>query len=420
MAEKFDYFEASKANVHFFLMKTIAALKQEIGDSNYSYTSTLWLGLDDLHLFAEEAKAQPVKIGLPIADLNHIEHENYSGRVDINEKFREGFWKFKSGKDNVYVGNIGHLEVQYGDTYFTNISILVSKNAKDAKAFLEAYHQANWKRNRKTPCILSYSGERIKDFRRMSWDQIYLPNDMTSQIRTEIETFFTSKVEYEKHNLDHKRGMILVGRPGNGKTAICRAVATTATVPVVYCSLDADDMFKILEQLERTIRANAPCITMIEDADTLGGNPSLRSALLNMLDGLFTASGVFTIASSNAPEKLDEAFTGRPSRFDSFYLISNPKQPERLKILMSRLSDRGKQLGRTEIASLVKNMNGLSAASVQEIANCALLDSLKTKKLLSMDMLQVALEKVKKHIKMAEDGLEGLTRGSIGFSPQDD
>jgi SpoVK/Ycf46/Vps4 family AAA+-type ATPase len=208
---------------------------------------------------------------------------------------------------------------------------------------------------------------------------------------------------------------MLAGKPGNGKTAICRAIATTCSMPVVYCALDDSDTFRILSRVDKTIRANSPCVVIFEDADSLASNPQARSTVLNLLDGLLSVPGVFTVASTNMPDKLDEAFTGRPSRFDSFHVISDPPAAERAKIFDAKLGAICASLPRTEIDDLIRKMEGLSAACVQEIAVCALLESFKTDKQVDIAMLQDAFAKVKKHMKTSDQGMSKLFRGSIGF-----
>lgn len=414
----FDYFGAAADGVHVFVTTAIEAVRDKIPEK-YTYVAGLSQGLAYLEKYAIEHKAELFPMKMPIPRMTYMDHETEPGKIKIREKWKEGVWKFKHNGRFIYAANLLQFHIEYDELYCSNLSFLIGHDKDDVESFLREYHEARWKRNRKMPCVLTYHGERIEDFRKMSWDDIFLADNITSQIRDEMDTFFKSQKDYKEHNLDWKRGILLAGRPGNGKTAICRAIATNSTVPVIYCALDSDDMFRILDRVDRTVRANAPCIVIFEDADTLGSKDHLRSALLNMLDGLFTASGVFTVASTNAPEKLDEAFTGRPSRFDSFYIIGDPAPMERIKILQARLGDKSKRLNQAQLLTLVKDMGGMSAACVQEVAVCALLQSLKAAKPLNLDMLKEAVDKIKKHLRASGEGVAKITRGSIGFAPAD-
>ncbi len=413
VSNQFPYFEHANQSFHVFLYKVMEYVKNHVKENKY--VTILDLGLTHIDPYAEESKAK-LWPSLPPFLLAYTADNTNQGKINIKRKWREGIWTFDNLKSKVHVGNLAYVRMEYDEMYCVNATFIVAESQEAVSEFLESYHRAHWNRNRHGACVLSYSGEKMEEFRKMKWEDIYLPNNMLNEIRSEIDIFFKSEKAYKEHSLDWKRGLMLAGRPGNGKTAICRAIATNSKVPVIYCALDSDDMFRILHRVEKTIKANSPCIVIFEDADTLGSNEALRSAMLNLLDGLFTSNGVLTIASTNAPEKLDEAFTGRPSRFDSFYIIGDPEGKERLQILLRRLGDNGKKLPTKQLKEVCKQMGGLSAACVQEIAVCALLASLKAGKPVSIPMLKAGLEKMKKHMRASEEGIDKTARGSIGFA----
>jgi len=62
-------------------------------------------------------------------------------------------------------------------------------------------------------------------------------------------------------------------------------------------------------------RAEAPCVLILEDLDSLIDDAN-RSFFLNQLDGLENNDGLLVIGSTNHYERLDPAITKRPSRFD--------------------------------------------------------------------------------------------------------
>ena len=59
---------------------------------------------------------------------------------------------------------------------------------------------------------------------------------------------------------------------------------------------------------------------------------SLRSQFLNELDGFASNAGILVVASSNHPERIDEALLKRPSRFDRVYHIGLPGRDERAEL----------------------------------------------------------------------------------------
>jgi AAA+ superfamily predicted ATPase len=417
LMEKFDYYPDVQAGLHTFIHKAIEHIKDD--EPTAKYSTVMNYGLHQLDIFAAEQKAEIFKFPAPFL-MAYTDHETDPSKIKVKQRWIEGVWCFKVGTSKVFAANLAYMQMDYDEIYCSNCSFIIAPSKAESDAFLISYHKSRWSRNRQNGCVLNYTGERMDEFRKMQWDDIFLPNNTCEQIRNEIDTFFKSEKDYKEHGLDWKRGIILAGKPGNGKTSLARAIATNSTVPVIYCALDSDDMFRVLDRVQRTIKGNAPCIVIFEDADSLASNPALRSAMLNMLDGLFTASGVLTIASTNSPEKLDEAFTGRPSRFDSYYVIGDPPLLERKGILLRRLGKKGKKLPLAGLKELCKQMAGLSAACVQEIAVCALLESLRSDKPISMPMLYSGLEKMRKHMKVSTDGLDKFTRGSLGFAPISD
>ena len=55
----------------------------------------------------------------------------------------------------------------------------------------------------------------------------------------------------------------------------------------------------------------------------------VKSFFLNELDGLVQNQGVLTIATTNHPERIDDAILNRPSRFDVKYDFTLPSEPLR-------------------------------------------------------------------------------------------
>jgi hypothetical protein len=177
-------------------------------------------------------------------------------------------------------------------------------------------------------------------------------SDLAMQAIQEAKRWKESEMWYKEHSLPWRRGWLLYGRPGTGKTALARALAESLDLPVFIYDLAslANDEFQFAW---REMLSTVPCIALIEDIDatfefrkTLVGDLTF-DCLLNCLDGIERADGLFTIITTNDPGKLDHALgiadeTGRstrPGRVDRAILMACPDVNGRLKIAKRILAE---------------------------------------------------------------------------------
>lgn len=167
--------------------------------------------------------------------------------------------------------------------------------------------------------------------RGVTFDNLVLQGSLKQDIRDDLKQFFEARSTYEEYGIPWKRGILLVGPPGNGKTHAVKAIINAMDQPCLYVKSFRTD-YRTDEENIRAVferaRKSAPCILVLEDLDSLL-NAQNRSFFLNELDGFAANIGIVTLATTNHPERLDPAIVDRPSRFDRKYPFELPEQPER-------------------------------------------------------------------------------------------
>jgi hypothetical protein len=157
-------------------------------------------------------------------------------------------------------------------------------------------------------------------------EDLILPPQLTESLQSDVAHFLASRELYEKAGAAWKRGMLLMGPPGNGKTHAIKGLIKRAKLPCLYVKSFSGrhvDPAGSIPQVFARARELAPCVVVLEDLDALVDDEN-RSFLLNELDGFAVNDGLLTIASTNHPERLDPSLIHRPSRFDRKYRFELP------------------------------------------------------------------------------------------------
>ncbi|KAH8110598.1 P-loop containing nucleoside triphosphate hydrolase protein [Phellopilus nigrolimitatus] len=163
--------------------------------------------------------------------------------------------------------------------------------------------------------------------RSASWDDMVLEKEFLEGLRRDTRTFFENSKIYHELGVVWKRGLLLLGPPGNGKTETIKVLLKESGQAALYVksfSTPAGPEAGV-RSIFNHARENAPCILVIEDLDSLV-TPNVRSFFLNELDGLGQNEGILTIATTNHPERIDDAILNRPSRFDVKYDFALPTE----------------------------------------------------------------------------------------------
>ncbi|KAL5495826.1 hypothetical protein ACEPAI_1290 [Sanghuangporus weigelae] len=176
--------------------------------------------------------------------------------------------------------------------------------------------------------------------KRRSLNTLILPEGAKEELLRDMREFLDSEEWYVWAGVPHRRGYLLYGKPGTGKSSTIHALASELGLKIYFIQLSSQGLDDY--QLSSLV-SSAPsrCILLLEDIDCafpsreedddledkrttdVFGNPTIHypqsrvtlSGLLNVLDSVTSEEGRITFATTNHIERLDPALI-RAGRMD--------------------------------------------------------------------------------------------------------
>jgi SpoVK/Ycf46/Vps4 family AAA+-type ATPase len=194
-------------------------------------------------------------------------------------------------------------------------------------------------------------------------DIIELPDPKYSTVLREFDKFWTLKEEFKERGFLHKRGFMLLGSPGTGKTALVNLLTTRMIKNngLVLMISYPNDGGKCLHTV-RKIEPDRPLMVTLEDFDALIKRYG-EEDFLALLDGETQINNVVIVATSNYPEDVDKRFLNRPSRFDTVVTIDMPCREARESYLRHKEPD----MKEDYLQLWVDKTEGFSVAHIKEL-----------------------------------------------------
>ena len=191
-----------------------------------------------------------------------------------------------------------------------------------------------------------------------------LPDGAVETLLAEFKKFWTLRQNFSARGFTFKRGLLMWGPPGSGKTSAIWQM-TQELVRLhrgVVIFIENPHLATVCIGLLRRIEPERPMITIIEDLDALVQQHG-DHGFLALLDCETQISNVVHVATTNYPEYLDRRFVDRPSRFDTIMHVAMPSPDARRVYFKAKEPS----LGLDELERLVRRTDGYSIAHLREV-----------------------------------------------------
>jgi len=247
-------------------------------------------------------------------------------------------------------------------------------------------------------------------------DSIVLPAGLLERIERHAVDFAKHKDHLLEAGFPLKRGILLHGVPGTGKTLTVRYLLTKLSNRTTI--LVHGHGLRHIEQVCDLARTLNPSIVVIEDVDLIAedrkrtkSNPALVD-LLNQMDGLANDADVLFVLTTNRAEILEPALKSRPGRIDQ--AIEIPLPDEQCRQRLFELYTRKLHHRIEHLDKHVEQTKGASPAFIRELVRRAALLS-------ALDGTNTPLQDRHLEAALKEALVDGgrLTKSLMGFHPKD-
>jgi AAA+ superfamily predicted ATPase len=242
------------------------------------------------------------------------------------------------------------------------------------------------------------------EYPNLDWKDVILSEELKEEFILNIIFPLENKEECKKNGVPYRRGLMLGGKAGTGKTQVCRVLCNVLPKDITLLWATPKALYDehTIQSLFEAARLFAPTLIIIEDIDFIGLNRDfarnpILGELLSQLDGNDPNEGIFVIATTNRPELLDEALANRPSRFDVQCLFELPNDAQRQQIieLFSKNMKFAEPLNIPQIVSATKDLTG---SHIKEIFVHCQLAALKAKHQVTNKDILAKAERYKKNL----------------------
>lgn len=211
---------------------------------------------------------------------------------------------------------------------------------------------------------------RFRERPTMSRDDLILPDATFADLRRQVVGVARNSERLRAAGQHLKRGVLLYGPPGVGKTHSVRYLISEL-VGTTVVELTGETLHGIREACS-VARSLQPAMIVVEDVDLIaeershyGGETPLLFTLLNEMDGLDEDADVVFLLTTNRADLLEPALASRPGRVDQAVHVELPDRESRRRLIELYRGRLDVDLSRIE--SVLDSTDGVTASFLKEL-----------------------------------------------------
>jgi len=249
----------------------------------------------------------------------------------------------------------------------------------------------------------------------LSREDVVLPEP----VLTRVERHALGVAAHRERLLDAgqhlKRGLLLHGPPGTGKTHTMRYLV--GQLPDCTRLLLTGRALHAIGTVAEIARDLQPAVVVLEDVDLVaeergfgsGASPVLFD-LLDAMDGAAADADLLFVLTTNRADLLEPALAARPGRVDVAVEIDLPDSDARRRLLLLYGRALPLRLSDGEIAGIVERTDGVTASFIKELLRRAVLEALDE----SPSPLEVGAPQLARALDDLLDSTQEVTRSLLG------